>query len=624
MSKLRFIIILLLCGLLIGIIPQSNSQTTVTISFWYTEGAIESAVYDILIAKFEAANPDVKIDSIQKGYFDTESNYENALIAGTQPDVLRSDVSWITKWAVQGVLEPLDAYTWDRNDFYDQVLRLVQWKNTTYGLPQVVDPLGLLYNKHSLDVAGITVPEGGFTFDEFAEVAYNLTDRSGAVQDWTYGYTSAHMTYHFLPIFYGHGANYFEPNSVKQANIAIDSNETRNAIQYLDNLIGNVYYDPTATYTAVTPTRDLQTYANLNEFFVNGKVQIIQQGPWELRSILDNGAMFNKDVYEQVYSETAPSWVGPDNLGFMEVPKMISNGDTYQGMHIGGHAYVMSKKVNTEDKAIVFKFMDYLSSKEANYIRGKTNHLLSPRKSFYTDDFNTSDSYIPADDPFVKGFKLNLDNAIPRPVHPYFITMDQLFAEELTEHLLENQDTETTISNTLLKWNNYFSVYSEIDDGSVTATPTTPTTTPTTTTPTTTPIPIPPTINSPPDITYEEGLSGFSIQWIASDENPKSYTITRDGEVIFPYISYAWESGVPIEIIVDGLAVGVYHYKIEVNNEDGFSATDEVKVTVVSKSRSTTSKESSSSPQISWPVLGGIIILIPIIVVGKLRKNKIY
>ncbi|MHA2250196.1 MAG: sugar ABC transporter substrate-binding protein [Candidatus Kariarchaeaceae archaeon] len=444
--------------------PRVHGQDTIAITFWWTEGAIEGAVYDTLVANFEAANPNVEIESIQKGYFDTEAAYENALIAGTQPNVLRADVTWITKWADQGVLEPLDSYTWDKNDFIDDAIRLVQWKDKTYGLPQVVDTLGIMYNKHSFDLANITVPEGGFTFDEFAEVAYNLTDRSGATEDWTYGYTSAHMTYHFLPIFYGHGAEYFSPNSVKQANIVIDSQETRNAIQYLDNLIGNVWNDPTAVYKGVTPTRDLQTYANLNEYFMNGKVQIIQQGPWELTNILSNGAMFNKAAYETIFGGTAPTWVGPDNLGFMEVPKTVVGNETIQGMHVGGHAYAMASKTDSAKKDMVFKFMDYLSGKEATYIRGQTNHLVSPRKSFYTDDFNTTDTYVPSEDKFIEGFKLNLDNSFARPVHPYFITMDGFFGEELSEHFLENQNIEDTIQKTITKWNNYFEVYGEIED----------------------------------------------------------------------------------------------------------------------------------------------------------------
>ncbi|MHA2028598.1 MAG: extracellular solute-binding protein [Candidatus Kariarchaeaceae archaeon] len=459
------LIVLLLLITSFGSTP-TTAQSTITITFWWTEGAIEGVVYDTLIANFEAANPGVEIDDRQIGYFDTESSYENALIAGTQPHVLRADVTWITKWADQGVLEPLDDYSWDQSDFFDDALRLAKWKGDTYGMPQVVDTLGIMYNVKLFEDAGITVPAGGFNFTEFAQVAESLTDRTSTNPDeWVYGYTSAHMTYHFLPIFYGHGAEYFSPNSIAQDNIALDSAGTRNAIQYLDNLIGNKFVDPLAEYKAVTPQRDQHTYQNLNDFFMNGKVAIIQQGPWELRNILDNGAMFNKEAYEELNTpDTAPDWVGPQNLGFMEVPKSVIGGETFQGMHVGGHAMIMSAKTPDNQKDMTFKFMDYLTGSEATYIRGKTNHLVSPRESFYTTDFNTSDTYVPSEDPYIAGFKLNLDNAFARPVHPYFITFDGFFGEELSSHLLEEQDIEETITKTLTKWNNYFEVYGEIAD----------------------------------------------------------------------------------------------------------------------------------------------------------------
>jgi len=446
--------------------PALQTDADTTISFWYTEGAIEGNLYDTLIANFESTHPGVTIDARQIGYFDTEQSYYNALIAGTEPNVLRADVTWITNWANQKVFEPLDGYDWKTGDYLEDAIRLVQWRGATYGIPQVVDTLGMMYNKHTLETAGITVPDGGFTFDQFASAAYNLTDLTSIDQaNWTYGFNLAHMSYHFLPIFYGHGAKYFSPNSVTQKNIALDSQETKDAIQYMDNLIGNKWQDPTYAYKGVTPSRDLQTYSNLNEYFMNGKVAMIQQGPWELRNFLDNAPMFNKTAYESLFGGTAPNWVGPDNLGFMEVPKtVLNNGTTYQGMHIGGHAYVMSKKVPQANKPIVFEFMKYLAGPEANYLRGKLNHLVSPLKSFYTSDFDTNDSYVPANDTYIQGFRLNLDNSFARPVHPYFITMDGFFAEELQKHLLEEQDIADTIAHTLTKWNNYFNQFGEIDD----------------------------------------------------------------------------------------------------------------------------------------------------------------
>jgi len=87
----------------------------------------------------------------------------------------------------------------------------------------------------------------------------------------------------------------------------------------------------------------------------------------------------------------------------------------------------------------------------------------------------------------------------------------------------------------------------------------------------------PPTINSPDDITYEEGETGYSITWIANDDNPNKYTITKNDTVVD---SGDWESGEGITIDFNGLEVGIYTYVCTVNDTNGNSVSDEVTVTV--------------------------------------------
>ncbi len=87
----------------------------------------------------------------------------------------------------------------------------------------------------------------------------------------------------------------------------------------------------------------------------------------------------------------------------------------------------------------------------------------------------------------------------------------------------------------------------------------------------------PPTITSPNDINYIEGDTGNSISWTANDMNPATYTITIDGTQVQ---SGSWNSGVPININVDGLNLGSYTYIIVVSDQSGLTTTDSVIVTV--------------------------------------------
>lgn len=67
-----------------------------------------------------------------------------------------------------------------------------------------------------------------------------------------------------------------------------------------------------------------------------------------------------------------------------------------------------------------------------------------------------------------------------------------------------------------------------------------------------------PVITASGDLSYEEGYTGYSINWTAEESNPKSYNLTLDGEV---YQAGVWR-GQDFLLNVDDLAVGVYIYNM--------------------------------------------------------------
>ncbi|MBN1216076.1 MAG: hypothetical protein JXA99_11635, partial [Candidatus Lokiarchaeota archaeon] len=95
--------------------------------------------------------------------------------------------------------------------------------------------------------------------------------------------------------------------------------------------------------------------------------------------------------------------------------------------------------------------------------------------------------------------------------------------------------------------------------------------------PTIGPIENPPSINAPADISYQEGQTGNSIAWTAIDDNPTTYTITRNGQQV---ASGSWSSGSPITISVDGLSAGTYTYTCTVNDGDDLTDSDSVTLIV--------------------------------------------
>ena len=87
-----------------------------------------------------------------------------------------------------------------------------------------------------------------------------------------------------------------------------------------------------------------------------------------------------------------------------------------------------------------------------------------------------------------------------------------------------------------------------------------------------------PTIDSPTNVTFDEGESGYSIEWSPDDYRPSSYQILIDGAV---QRSGLWNSSSEtILVSLDGLSAGVYNYTCVIYDEAGLMNYDTVWVTV--------------------------------------------
>jgi hypothetical protein len=76
-----------------------------------------------------------------------------------------------------------------------------------------------------------------------------------------------------------------------------------------------------------------------------------------------------------------------------------------------------------------------------------------------------------------------------------------------------------------------------------------------------------PLIFPSPDLSYEEGYTGYNITWGTEESNPLSYDLTRNNTVL---MNGTWR-GENFTIFVDGLAVGTYSYNLTL--VDFFNAT---------------------------------------------------
>lgn len=84
--------------------------------------------------------------------------------------------------------------------------------------------------------------------------------------------------------------------------------------------------------------------------------------------------------------------------------------------------------------------------------------------------------------------------------------------------------------------------------------------------------------NTPFDISYELGSTGNILSWIVTDFDPGTYSITQNSTSVIS--EQSWESGIAININIDGLNIGNYIYEISVSDGSGNLVTDSVFVEV--------------------------------------------
>ncbi|MHA2100122.1 MAG: hypothetical protein ACW99A_15715, partial [Candidatus Kariarchaeaceae archaeon] len=113
-----------------------------------------------------------------------------------------------------------------------------------------------------------------------------------------------------------------------------------------------------------------------------------------------------------------------------------------------------------------------------------------------------------------------------------------------------------------------------------------------------------PLITSPNDFSYEYGITGYSVNWTATDLNPGTYFIYRNSVQVD---TGTWLDSVPISISVEGLTIGTYNFTILILDNYNNPVSDEVFVTVqdtvspiISSPNNITNEYGTIGNNISW------------------------
>lgn len=248
-------------------------------------------------------------------------------------------------------------------------------------MPQVIDSMGIFYNKKIFKDAGVEVPT---TVDELKTVSKKIKDKTGK----TGMYLRGDDAYWFLSFLYGEGGDMVDAST---KSVTIDNPEGVKAMKVVKDLVDS----------GVAKTDATDGWENMQASFKDGKVAMMINGPW---AVADTFA--GKEFKDKA------------NLGIAPVPA----GSAAQGAPQGGHnlaVYAGSKNLEAS-----YAFVDYMTSTETQAEVTKELSLLPTRTSAYARQDVV-------DNEIVGFFKPVVETAVERPWIP---ETGSLFAPLVTEY----------------------------------------------------------------------------------------------------------------------------------------------------------------------------------------------
>ncbi|QKV95349.1 extracellular solute-binding protein [Streptomyces sp. NA02950] len=343
-----------------------------TVTYWDTSNDAEKGTYKKLALGFEKEHPGVKVNYVNVPFGEALAKFKNAAGSGGSgaPDVLRTEVAWTHDLANIGYLAPLDgtAALAGESDYLPKAAAGTRFKGKTYAVPQVIDTLGLFYNKKMLKDAGVEPPKSWTELKAAAKKIKKKTGKTGL-------YLRGDDAYWYLPFLYGEGGDLLDTKAKK---VTVDDKPGVKAFAAARDLVTSGAAETDAT----------DGWDNMQNAIKNGDVAMTINGPWAIEDTLAGKAFKDKS-----------------NLGVVPVPA----GSSGQGAPQGGQnltVYAGSKNLDAS-----YAFATYMSSAEVQARTTEELSLLPTRTSVYRNKTVAANAN-------VKFFKDAVDKAVERPWIP--------------------------------------------------------------------------------------------------------------------------------------------------------------------------------------------------------------
>lgn len=241
--------------------PQ-HAQVSLTIWHTYAPGSAELTAFNQTIAAFEAAYPYITLNVEMHPFSSAQADFVTASLANKAPDVLRESHDWTGALVAQGFLAPIDPYVNATflSNYFPVAVSDYQYNGKTWGLPENINFLALVYNK-------ALVPTPPATTDDLIRIAQNITVKDSTGKITTAGIVFPVEMYWFGGFLTGFGGSVFDSAHKPTMN----STAAVNAVNFINDLIAKYQVMP------VGSTGDV-----MSNLFNSGHAGMIIDGPWDI------------------------------------------------------------------------------------------------------------------------------------------------------------------------------------------------------------------------------------------------------------------------------------------------------------------------------------------------------
>ncbi len=404
--------VVILGGLFCIVLFQGCSQNlpveddTVTIVFKHGKIAGNATPLELLIKRFEAENPGIRVkDEPLPATTDEQHQFYVINLEGRSSDfdVLSMDVIWVQEFARAGWLRPLDGIfpPEEREEFFEGPVRAVTYRGSVYGIPWYIDAGILYYRKDLLEKYNLPVPR---TWTELISAVRKIKEK----EDGVYGFIWQGRQYeglicNVMEYMWGNGGGFIDNggfHAMRQPNIE--------ALAFMRGLIVQGITPEFVTTSVEETTRHI---------FGSGRAIFMRNWPYAWN-------IFNRE------DSPVKGRIGVTMLPAFEGREPFS---TLGGWQLGINRY--SRHPREAER-----FIRFLTSYESQKTLALTIGYKPTRKALYMDrDLRTQQ-------PFMVELYHIFERAKPRPLTPYYMMISQILQIEFSSVIAGIKTPEDALS----------------------------------------------------------------------------------------------------------------------------------------------------------------------------------